>query len=315
MPISKHRIDYERWLDATRDLSPHTIKAYVSDVLALETFLGDTFEASELAPEHIYRFVECLSLTPLSSTTIRRRYVGVRGFCRWLHQTEILEHDPTLSVSLRFAQPKRLPRALSTTDLSRLVSHLAQAGGLDSRSAFPPIGSKQHVQATTLLAVLLLVGTGMRVGELTSTVLSQVDLPNGTIRVLGKGRRERIVYISNGDLGAAIEAYIVQRDQARQKDSPLLLNRRGCALTSGALRARVERAGHKSGISTRLTPHMLRHTAATQLIEAGVDIRFVQRLLGHASLTTTEIYTHVVDRSLRRAINDADVVGNFLTKT
>ena len=315
MPISKHRCDYERWLDTTRDLSRHTVDAYVSDVQALESFLGSNFRTRDLTAQHIYGFVDYLSAIPCSSTTIRRRISGVRGFCGWLHESDLIDQDPTLSVSLRFARPRRLPRALSESDLLRLISHLAGAADLRSSAGFPRVGSDRHVQSTTLLAVLLLVGTGMRVSELTSTTLSQIDIPARTIRVLGKGLRERMVYISNDDLSSAIEVYNAHRMQVSDLDAQLLLNRRGQPLTSSALRARLERAGDNAGISTRLTPHMLRHTAATQLIEAGVDIRFVQRLLGHASLTTTEIYTHVADRSLRHAINEADVVGGFLTRT
>ena len=120
------------------------------------------------------------------------------------------------------------------------------------------------------------------------------------------------IYLSNDWIRSLVESDVHRRSVQPSGSDFLILNRAREPLSTAALRSRITRAGVDAGLSMVLTPHMLRHTAATQLIEAGVDIRFVQRLLGHASLTTTEIYTHVADRSLRRAITDADVLGRVL---
>ena len=315
MTIHRARQQYEGWLRSTQDLSPHTVQAYVSDVGALERFLGSDFRTDRIDTAHIYGFVEDLTHAGASSTTVRRRVCGVRSFCHWLAEVDAVPSNPTTGVVLRFARPRRLPRAVSRADLGRLISHLSATADFGDPEQSPLVGTEGHVNATTLLAVLILVGTGMRVGELTSTRLDQLDLESRTIRVLGKGLRERYVYISNDRLAQAVGSYAHDHLSRGQTDVPLLLNRRGQALSTSALRTRLARAGERSGMSVPLTPHMLRHTAATQLIESGVDIRFVQRLLGHASLTTTEIYTHVADRSLREAVNEADVIGGYLTFT
>ncbi len=155
-----------------------------------------------------------------------------------------------------------------------------------------------------------MVATGLRGGELVGLTVGDFDLAEGSIRVLGKGRRERVVYLPPGQLLSCFNQYLSQGDT--EFDDPLLINRSGRPLTTAALRDRIGRAARQAGIQRRVTPHMLRHTCATHLLDADVDIRIVQRLLGHASIATTEIYTHVSDTSLRRAVCQADIVGAIL---
>lgn len=315
MRLNDLSTQYCRWLATTQDLSEHTIRAYRDDIQALLDFLEADCGVESLTPSVFYEFLDHLVGRGRTSTTIRRRICGVRGFCIWLVHCGHIEVNPLADFNVRFSRPRRLPRAVSPTDLRQLVRHLSsEAAHTKGRSSLVT-GNATGTQMTTLLAVLLLVGTGMRVGELTSTKLAQVDLPSRTIRVLGKGSRERMVYFPNECVVALLARHLECRRGAGESTEPLLLNRSGNPLTASALRTRLDRAGVAAGLTYRLTPHMLRHTAATQLIESGVDIRFVQRLLGHASLTTTEIYTHIADRSLRQAVAEADVLGRFLTLT
>jgi site-specific recombinase XerD len=132
------------------------------------------------------------------------------------------------------------------------------------------------------------------------------------MRILGKGRRERHVYLTNDWIAGLMSRYLATRLLLNVQGPTVLFNDRGSPMSPAAMRSRLAKAAEVAGLSERVTPHMLRHTAATQLIEAGVDIRFIQRLLGHASLTTTEIYTHVSDRALRRVVSDADVLGGLV---
>ncbi|MHB8466237.1 MAG: tyrosine-type recombinase/integrase [Acidimicrobiales bacterium] len=164
-------------------------------------------------------------------------------------------------------------------------------------------------EATTLLAVALMVATGLRVSEVVSVRCADIDLPGRSVRVLGKGLRERQVYLTNDWISSLAGAYQTTRSTLRIGHERLLFNSRGGPLTPPAVRSRLLRAGREAGLVTRVTPHMLRHTAATQLIEAGVDIRYIQRLLGHASLSTTELYTHVSDNALKTVVTTADVLG------
>lgn len=313
MHLKTLQADYERWLNTTQDLSPHTVLAYTTDVTAFHQFLRPRHDISTLSTADLYKFLEHLQTLGNSPTTIKRRLCGVRSYCGWLTATNHIETNPGSNLTIRFARPRRLPRAVSESDLRRLLRHLSNEAELGSGPEGQVTGLARNSQTTTLLAVLLMLGTGIRVGELTQTRLSDVDLPSRTIRVVGKGLRERLVYLSNDSIIRLISHYIDQCRPLAGSSTTLLVNRSGGSMTPSAVRTRFERAGLAAGMTTRLTPHMLRHTAATQLIEAGVDIRFVQRLLGHASLTTTEIYTHVADRSLRRAVTAADVLGSFMT--
>jgi integrase/recombinase XerD len=171
---------------------------------------------------------------------------------------------------------------------------------------------RRPTETTTLLATALMVATGARVHEVVDLRCTDIDLSGRSLRITGKGRRQRQVYLTNDWITGLTEAYIEARRALAITHPQLLFNSHHDVLTASALRTRLVKAAQNAGLGTRVTPHMLRHSAATQLIEAGVDIRFIQRLLGHASLTTTEIYTHVSDGALSRVVSDADVLGRLL---
>ena len=173
----------------------------------------------------------------------------------------------------------------------------------------PPTPDMSDGRQTTYLAILLMTATGIRIGELITLRLGDLDAAVGSIRVRGKGKRERTVYVANAALLRLLKSHVSGRQGIAPVDDPLFVNMRGRPLTTQALRQRIRKAAEAASIARRVTPHMLRHTAATLLIEKGVDIRFVQRLLGHASISTTEIYTHVSDVSLKDALSRADTIA------
>ncbi len=157
-----------------------------------------------------------------------------------------------------------------------------------------------------------MVSTGVRVHEVVGFRCPDIDLSGRVIRLVGKGRHERQVFLTNDWITSLTDAYLEVRASLPATHSRLLFNLHYAPLTTAAMRSRLAKAGSAAGLDVHVTPHMLRHTAATQLIEAGVDIRYIQRLLGHASLSTTEIYTHVSDHALRRVVSDADILGRFV---
>jgi integrase/recombinase XerD len=158
---------------------------------------------------------------------------------------------------------------------------------------------------TTRITVKLLVTTGIRVGELVRIDISDLDLADGTLKIHGKGNRQRLVYLFDPALNQALERYLARRRKQPAESSRLFITQRGGAYTTQKIRKLLGDLATKAGIERRITPHMLRHTTATQLLEAGVDIRYVQKLLGHQSISTTEIYTHVTDQGLRGALRRA----------
>ncbi|WP_414834297.1 tyrosine-type recombinase/integrase [Afifella sp. YEN Y35] len=202
--------------------------------------------------------------------------------------------DPFKEWMPALKRPRRLPRALSLDEVRSLIA-AGQAGAASDPD--------------TIFAILLLSATGLRVSELCSIRAADLSGDGSTIHITGKGSRDRIVYVADEKLRNGL----IERRAARIHEAgitaPLLLNSRGTPLQPQTLRRRLHRLRQGLGIDKIITPHMLRHTAATLLIERGTDIRYVQRLLGHASIATTELYTRVNDVALKRAVAAADVVG------
>lgn len=224
---------------------------------------------------------------------------------------DLLSDDPWSGASISLGRARKLPRVLSPRELDRLLVFLRAAAGLSSNTARPAQIEKRPHECTTLLGVTLMVGTGVRVHEVVGFRCQDIDLTSRTIRLMGKGHRERQVFLTNDWITELTDAYLQARNALEILHSRLLFNLHHEPLTTAAMRSRLGKAAAAAGLPMHVTPHMLRHTAATQLIEAGVDIRYIQRLLGHASLSTTEIYTHVSDQALKRVVSDANVLGRL----
>jgi len=194
-------------------------------------------------------------------------------------------------------------------DASKLIDHLCIKARL-TPGRRPTRRTPAHVhQLTTLMIVAVMLNTGIRVSESVGIRCLDLDMEELTLKIRGKGARERIVYVTGDWLSALFPPYLACRTLLNVEHDYLFFSRTGVPMTAAAVRSRIITSGREAGLSRRVTPHMLRHTAATQLIEAAVDIRYVQRLLGHASIATTERYTHVSDLALRQKVADANVLG------
>jgi integrase/recombinase XerC len=313
MQVAEARERYVRWLAVSKDLSPHTIRAYESDIAALERYLGSRTAAKSVDHEQLVGFVEMLRARGLTPATVKRRASGVRGFCRWLVAQGLLDDDPWTGLTISGGRGRRLPRAVPAHVLERLLAALTHRAGITSARVDSTSLDRPH-ETTTLLAVALMLATGIRVNELVTMRCQDIDIDRGSVLVMGKGRRERNVYLTNDWLRTLICAYLSTRNRMQVDHDRLLFNRRQAPLSAAALRSRLLSVTHDAKLDLLVTPHMLRHSAATRLIELGVDIRLIQRLLGHASLTTTEVYTHVSDGALQRVLTDVDVLGNTLCR-
>jgi site-specific recombinase XerD len=299
-----------RWLHVTKDLSPHTLRAYEGDVVAFEQHLGGSTQVRRIDRDRLLAFVEALRDAGLSPTSIRRRVAAVRGFCRWLLARQLLTDDPLIGLTLPTGRRRTLPRVIPTYELDLLFSYLQRAALLSGDPQPQAVRARPH-QYTTLLGVALMLATGVRVHEVVGIGREDIDLRTQSIRILGKGRRERHVFLSNTWLTALTAAYLQVRGELGITHAHLLFNSLHNPLTTQTMRSRLKKAADAAGLDLEITPHMLRHTAATQLMEAGVDIRYIQRLLGHASLATTELYTHVSDGALKRVVTAADTLARY----
>ena len=304
---------YLEWLEATRTISEHTLRAYRCDLATLTQRLGAATPVHSVGSDRLVDFIVVQRQQGLAASTIRRRASAIRGFCGWLERTGEVADDPWRDVDIKIRQPKRLPRPVHDDSVMRLLAWLCRSARVSGATV--PVGPfDRPYEGNTLVAVALMLGTGIRVGEAAALRCGDFDSRARSFRVDGKGARERQVYLASDWIVGLIEAQLTTRQALGVQHNRLLFNRSCGIMTTASLRSRLKREALSAGVRERITPHMLRHTAATQLVACGVDIRFVQRLLGHASLTTTEQYTHVTDTSLRRALARADTLGRSLAQ-
>ncbi|MGP4027980.1 tyrosine recombinase XerC [Actinomadura sp. 3N407] len=289
--------DFERHLRAERDVSPHTLRAYLGDLSDLTGYAADAgvTEPAGLDVPLLRAWLARQHALGRSRATLARRTAAARAFTRHLHRRGLLQDDP----GLLLGTPKRqrdLPGVLTQGDAARL---------LDTMDAQGPVGLRD-------LAVLeTLYGTGVRVSELCGLDIDDLDTGRGTVRVLGKGGRERTVPMGEPAARAVQDWLRAGRPVLVTEGSgpALFLGVRGARLHPTSARRIVHERISEVGQVPDLSPHGLRHSAATHLLEGGADLRSVQEILGHASLQTTQIYTHVSAARLKQVHRQAHPRG------
>jgi len=273
-----------RHLDRERNASPHTVRAYGEDLEQfarhLRSELGREGRPKDVDHLLIRAFLARLHRQGLKSVSAARKLATLRTFFRYLCREGVLDRNPARSL-LSPRLEKRVPTHLDERDVALLVEM--------------PGDGAAAVRGRAILE--LLYATGIRCSELVGLDVSEIDRSARMIRVLGKGRKERIVPFG-GRAGAAIDLYLPIRQEARPRTDALFVNARGGRLTDRSVRLLVSKRVKAVALARRVSPHTLRHSFATHLLERGADLRAIQELLGHASLSTTQRYTHVNMRHL-----------------
>ncbi len=276
-------------------LSDHTLRAYTFDLEDFQNHAKRKTDLVTLDKENLRQFIRHLrEERKLKEITIKRRIACLKLLFRWTKQEGIIDVNPFDNLHERIRLPKRLPRALGSIEINQLSGAVNLEVSDDSFQEF-----------ATGIAIKLLLTTGIRVGELVKIDIDDLVLSDSSLKIHGKGNRQRLVYLFEPRLNQAIAQYLLMRRTRATATQKLFVTEAGLPFTTQKTRYLLGNLASKAGIERRITPHMLRHTAATQLLEAGVDIRYVQRLLGHQSISTTEIYTHVTDHGLRGALRRA----------
>lgn len=285
--------DFARHLRLVRGLSAHTVDAYVRDARQLAAFCADfaIVTPDEVEPLVLRRFMAALRRDGAARTTVARKRASLRSFFAHQLETGGVERDPAVLLDVGKVD-RLLPRALRVDQVTRLLDHPDPA---------TPLGLRDR-------AVLdLLYSSGARVSELTGLDLDALDLAARRVRLHGKGDKERIVPVGRSAT-ARLRAWLADgRPHLADPDHPcdaVFLGRRGGRLSRREVHRTVATAGLATGVG-HVTPHTLRHSYATHLLEGGADLRSVQELLGHVALTTTQTYTHVTRHHLRSAYEAA----------
>jgi len=285
--VLEYRQLFVDFITVERGLSPRTVAAYSLDISKYLLYL--TEQAGVTAPndvvaEDVVDYLLYLKDRGLSSRSIARHLSSIRLFHRYLLSEKVVERDPTAD----FDSPgtwRRLPTVLSPAEVERLI-------------AVPRPDSFRGVRDAAILE--LMYSAGLRVSEVTSITVDRVNLNDGHVRCRGKGDKERIVPI--GSVATAkLRRYLEQRSRAKGAGSDVLfLTRLGRGFTRRGLWKLVKELARRAGIEKNVTPHTLRHSFATHLLEGGADLRAVQEMLGHADISTTQIYTHVGQDRLKQ---------------
>jgi len=305
-----------------KNLSDHTLRAYTIDLNEFQRFVGVKKHLQSCHRECLRNYVQYLfEERKLKETSVKRRIACLKSMFSWFESDEVIEKSPFRIMNLKIRLPRQLPKALSKKELKALLTISLKYFGFRNRNIYQNdefrrkiVTQQDFIQLTTQLAIELLFATGIRVGELVSIKIEDIAAEDRTIKIKGKGNRERVVFLPDQYLVALINIYQQVRNNFNPNTKILLINSRGAELNTQLVRLLIRKAGKRAKLARRITPHMLRHSAATHLLDSGVDIRHVQKLLGHQSITTTQIYTHVSDAQLKSVICKSHPMEKFMEK-
>lgn len=293
---SKHDLeDFRTYILVEKNFSEHTAKAYCSDVLDFLLWIGDS-ELSEVNFSKVREYLHFMQKFNYKKTTIARKIASLRTFYKFLYRERKVDSNPAMSLNAP-KRPKSLPKFLTPFEVEQILNNI---------KIETPAGFRNK-------AILeLLWATGMRVSELSELNFEDLNLEENEIRVFGKGAKERIILVTDR-AKSFLERYIKTARPLVAKgytveeneNSPVFINKTGYRLQDKTVRNVINEVVEKIQLPKHVTPHVFRHSFATHLIENGADLRVVQELLGHASISNTQIYTHVSSKHLKDVYNEA----------
>ena len=287
--------DFKSYIIAEKNFSPHTAKAYCSDILSFLVWI-DEQSCEEVNFQQVREYLHFIQKFNYKKSTVARKIASLRTFYKYLYRERKVDSNPAMNLT-NPKRPKSLPKFLTPDEVEQI---------LNNTKIETPAGYRNR----TILE--LLWATGMRISELSGLNFGDLNLEHNEIRVLGKGSKERIILVTDRAKNY-LERYI---ETARplipkgfpspdtEEDSPVFINNTGYRLQTRTVRNVINEVVEKINLPKHVTPHVFRHSFATHLIENGADLRVVQELLGHASISNTQIYTHVSTQHLKEVYNE-----------
>ena len=279
---------------STKNLSDKTIIAYRSDLSDFIGFVGE----KQIDNSTIIEYVKHLSTErQLQGSSINRKLVVLKVFFEFLYCNNYTEENYYNSHIFKFKKERKLPKIIATKDAERLLKHLKNESEKD-------MGDYAHWLVLRNLALIdILISTGMRIEEASNITLNDIFTTERTILIHGKGRKQRLIYISCPDTWNNLTNWLKTRKQRAVYTDRIFVNRYGNTLSIHGIEYIFNSIKKESGINEKSTPHYLRHTFATNLLANGADLRSVQEILGHSSVSTTEIYTEVTAKRKKQVLN------------
>lgn len=285
-----------RYLQVERGASPHTLKGYREDLTAAAEYFADeqgvTPDPATLTAVELRGLLSALHEAGFAKTSIARKLASLRSFYRFGQREGWVKSNPA--------------RALRNPRKGRTLPHFLTTEEVGALLTAPPANDAMGLRDRAILETLY--SAGLRVSELVGLNDGDMDLPQGVLRVRGKGRKERLAPLGSyavRAMNAWRSVRLISPTEPQGREAPVFTNRFGCRLTTRSVGRMLEKYLRTTGLDRRTSPHTLRHSFATHLLDRGADIRSVQELLGHKSLVTTQIYTHVTTANLRAAYEKA----------
>lgn len=275
---------YFKHCEIQKELDFKTLKAYRIDLRQFSDYVKDynSYTNKNTLNDYISNVHQLYK-----PKTTKRKIASIKAFFRYLVYEEILENNPFDKINIRFREPQRLPRTLTFEVIETFMSTMYK----EQQFARTEFQKKSILR--DIAVIELLFATGVRISELCTLRLDQVDLVSHKLLIYGKGSKERMLQISNKDVVNILTKYYTAFEDPISSNGWFFINRLNNRFSEQSVRAMILKYAELAGLQTHLTPHMFRHSFATLLLEADVDIRYIQKMLGHSSITTTEIYTNV----------------------
>lgn len=277
--------EYLDYCKHNKRLDDLTIKAYSTDLRQFIDKFSDK-DVKCISVQNLEEFITELN-GEYKPKTVKRKLASVKAFYHYLEYKDIINSNPFSKISIRFREPVTLPKIIPLPSIEAIL----KAAYKEKTSGSTPRKRENSLRDIALLE--LLFATGMRISELCSLSPDSVDLNSQTILIHGKGSKERMLQIENESTLKALQDYYAHYQDAIQKSCSFFSNKNGTPLSDQSARRIIRRYSELASVHQHITPHMFRHTFASSLLDAGVDIRYIQEFLGHSSVSVTQIYTHV----------------------
>ena len=299
LKLSAAIIDFLAHCRIEKKLSPKTLKAYKTDLLQLNRFLTENKYSEnviEINKMYLRGYIDAMS--DLKPKSIKRKLASSKALFNYLEFEDQILINPFRKMRIKINEPKELPKVMNINEITKIFQiayHREQLFTQQNKPSYGPV-------LTKVVVIELLFATGGRVSEIANLKAELVNLESGIITIKGKGNKERIIQICNPDSINILKHYSKIYEEQIKKQGFFLINRLNKKLSDQSIRNMVKDLANTADLSGNITPHVFRHSFATLLLEQDVDIKYIQSMLGHSSITTTQIYTHVNKEKQRQIL-------------